>query len=155
MKWVIVSALSVSCSIALADPVWHCSRTSQTAELSVSIQPQEDSFSIASFNASTDTIGVSISDLIDIYSGISVRIGGLPLSACFMTGNQTVTTTALTSLGLQPTVIQALARKSAIVQSNLHAVATNKQMMSCIAQNFPAVGYLEEALTTDEVQPCF
>lgn len=155
MKWVIVSALSISCHLAQADPVWHCSRTSPTAEQSVSLQPQEDSFSIASFNSSSDTIGVSISDLIDIYSGVSVRIGGLPLSACFITGDQTITTTALTSLGLQPTVIQALARKSAIVQSNLHAVTTNQQMIACIAQNFPAVGYLEEALTTEEVQPCF
>lgn len=141
--------------MAIADPIWHCSRTTPDGEEVASLQLQENQFSIASFNASVNTIGVSISDLIDIYSGVSVRIGGLPLSACFMTGNETITTTALTSLGLQPTVIQALARKSSIIQSNLYAVSTNTQMIACIAQHFPAVGYLEEASSTDKVQPCF
>jgi hypothetical protein len=155
MKWAFISALTVSCNIAIADPIWHCSRTPANAEEVASLKSQEDQFSIASLNAAPDAIGVSISDLIDIYSGVSVRISGLALSACFMPGNESVTSAALTSLGLQPSVIQALARRSSIVQSNLYAVTTNTQMIACIAQHFPAVGYLETASSTDKVQPCF
>jgi hypothetical protein len=139
----------------MTDPIWHCSRLAAGAEQTGATQAQENQFSVASFSASTDTIGVSIGDLIDIYSGVAVSVGGLPLSACFISGNEEITTVALTSLGLKPSVIQALARKSSIVQSHLFAVTTNKQMLNCIAQNFPAVGYLEEVSTTDKVNPCF
>lgn len=155
MKRASFCVFAVICNIALADPIWHCSRTKQDGNETSALNSQENEFSIASFNASADTIGVSISDLIDIYSGISVRVGNLPLSACFIPGNQKTTTVALTSLGLQPSVIQALAQKSAIIQSNLHPVTNNSQMVACIAQNYPAVGYLQEATSTDKIQPCF
>lgn len=155
MKWSLLCSLAFSFT-ALADPVWHCSRNIQKAEdVSSSVQAQENEFSIASFNSSSDVIAVSISDLIDIYSGVPVRIGGLPLSACFIPNQQGLTSAALTSLGLQASAIQALARKSAIVQNNLYPLTTEKQMVSCIAQHFPAVGYLDEPTHSDEVQPCF
>lgn len=155
MKWTLLCTLAVSFT-AMADPVWHCSRNIEKGEdVSSSRQAKENEFSIASFNSSADVIGVSISDLIDIYSGSPVRIGGLPLSACFMPNQQGLTSAALTSLGLQASSIQALARKSAIVQNNLFFVATEKQMVNCIAQHFPAVGYLDEPTQTSEVQPCF
>jgi hypothetical protein len=154
-KWTLISVLCLNCHLANADPIWHCSRIGSGLEQVVTSQTQDNQFSIASFGASADTIGVSIGDLIDIYSGVAVSIGGLPLSACFISGNEEITTVALTSLGLKPAVIQALARKSSIVQSNLHAVATKRQMLNCIEQHFPAVGYLEEVSTTDKVNPCF
>ena len=155
MKWSLLCTLAFSCP-ALADPVWHCSRNAPIAERTSSAhQAQENEFSISSFNSSADVIGISISDLIDIYSGVPVRIGGLPLSACFMPSDQGLTSVALTSLGLHASTIQALARKSSIVQNNLHSVTTPKQMVTCIAQHFPAVGYLDEPTETAEVQPCF
>ena len=155
MRWFLIFTLTFSFT-AWADPVWHCSRNKQRAEDGSSSRHLQDSeFFIASFNSSVDVIGVSISDLIDIYSGVPVRIGGLPLSSCFMPSHQGLTSDALASLGLQTSAIQALARKSSIVQNNLHFVVTEQQMIGCIAQHFPAVGYLDEAIHTDEVQPCF
>jgi hypothetical protein len=154
-RWTLISALCLNCQLGIADPIWHCSRSVPGAEQATSTQDQGSQFSVASFGSSTDTIGVSIGDLIDIYSGVTVTIGGLPLSACFIPGNAEATTVALTSLGLKPSVIQALARKSSIVQTNLFAVTTNKQMLNCIAEHFPAVGYLDEVSTTDKVNPCF
>jgi hypothetical protein len=153
MKRSLLLTLLISCS-AIADPVWHCSRNAQSA-MEVSASAQEDQFSLASFSSTMDVIGVSISDLIDVYSGVPVRIGGLPLSACFMPGNENLTSAALTSLGLQPAAIQALARRSAIIQSNLHIVTSVAQMLSCIARHFPAVGYLDEPHETQDSQPCF
>ncbi len=142
------------CNPVWADPVWHCSRNS-SPEKNISLEAQQNLFSLAAINPSSDVIGVTLNDLLDVYSGIPVRIGGLPLSACFMPSQKGQTTVALTSLGLKPEAIQALARKSSIIQSPLRSVANEKQMLSCIAQNFPAVGYFEDSTETETVQPCF
>ena len=155
MKGPLLSMLIISYTTALADPVWHCSRQTSEVTQQSSLQNIQNQFSIASVNASSDVIGVAINDLIDVYSGVPVRISGVPLSACFMPNNAELTSTALTSLGLHPSTIQALARKSAIVQSHLYIVNTEKQMLGCITQHFPAVGYLDEPKSTNGVQPCF
>lgn len=154
-RWVIFSSLICAVS-TWSEPVWHCSKnTSESALSATAPQLQSNQFSIASFNASNDVIGVSLNDLIDIYSGIPVRVGGVPLSACFMPNNHALTIGALTSLGLEPSAIQALARKSSINQSNLFFVTNETQMLSCIGQHFPAVGYLNEPTNSDVAFPCF
>ena len=153
MKWPLLFSVLISCS-TVADPVWHCSRNTEVEKTAVP-HVRENQFSIASFGTSTEIIGVSISDLIDVYSGVTVRVGGLPLSACFMPNNEKLTSTALASLGLQASTIQALARKSTIIHSHLYLVTNDVQMLSCISQHFPAVGYLDEPHDTVSVQPCF
>jgi hypothetical protein len=144
----------VLCMPAWSDPVWHCSRNTADSTQTISAA-QESQFSIASLNASAEVIAVSINDLIDVYSGVPVRLGGAPLSACFMPSNQELTSSALTSLGLQTPTTQALARKSSIIQSHLFFVTNEKQMMACISKNYPAVGYLQEPANTNDVSPCF
>jgi hypothetical protein len=138
-----------------AQPVWHCSRNGQETAQNNAVVTKENDFSIATINASTNVIGVSINDLIDIYSGVPVRVSGIPLSACFSLSDRAMTAAALTSLGLQTTTIQALARKSSIIQSNLYPVENELQMAKCITQHFPAVGYLQTPTNTDDIQPCF
>lgn len=150
-----VLALLLNATTVYADPVWHCSRNSNDSSTSIATPAQEDQFSIASFNSSADVIGVSVRDLIDVYTGTAVRIGGLPLSACFFVGNDELTVSALTSLGLNLKTIESLARKSSIVQSNLYHVHTEAQMGACISKNFPAVGYLNVPTETDNFLPCF
>ena len=136
-----------------ADPIWHCSRTGQAD--SKNLADASEQFSLASMSSAPDVIGVSIRDLIDIYSGVPVRVGNLPLSACFMPGQDPLSLAALQSLGLPPPAIQALARKSSLVQSNLHLVTDEQQMHACISRHFPAVGYLSQPVDTDKVLPCF
>lgn len=153
MKWPLLFSVLISCS-TVADPVWHCSRNTEVEKTAIP-HVRENQFSIASFGTSTEIIGVSISDLIDVYSGVTVRVGGLPLSACFMPNNEKLTSTTLASLGLQASTIQALARKSTIIHSHLYLVTNDVQMLSCISQHFPAVGYLDEPHDTVSVQPCF
>jgi hypothetical protein len=140
---------------ALASPVWHCSRSAYNDPNFASTPAKDEQFSIASFNSSADVIGVSVRDLIDIYTGTPVRIGGLSLSACFLMGHEMLTTNALTSLGINLNSIQALARKNNIVNNNLYYVNNETQMVACIAQNFPAVGYLSKPNDTEKIQPCF
>lgn len=146
--------LVLACATSVwADPIWHCSRTGTTEPQNVADASEQ--FSLASMNSAQDVIGVSIRDLIDIYSGVPVRVGALPLSACFMPGQDALSLAALQSLGLQPSAIQALARKSSIVQSNLHLVTDEQQMRACISRHFPAVGYLSQPVDTDKILPCF
>lgn len=156
MKSILISLILMGqIATICAEPVWHCSRNESNSDAVASITSSADHFSIASVSASEEVINLSLNDLIDIYSGVPVRISGLTLSACFMLGNEELTSQALLSLGLQPSAIQALARKSAIIQSNLFPVTNETQMLSCIATHFPAVGYLQEAKMTQKVQPCF
>jgi hypothetical protein len=143
----------VGVSNCWAEPVWHCSRSadaSRTIEVA-----QADQFSIASLGSSEKVIGVSIRDLIDVFAGVPVKIGGETLSACFMSGNDSVTVTALTSLGLRASTIQSLARRSSIVQNHLFMVSDEINMQKCIAKHFPAVGYLSLPTETAHVMPCF
>ena len=39
---------------------------------------QENRFCIASFNGAADVIEVSVRNLIDVYTGVPVRVGGMP-----------------------------------------------------------------------------
>ena len=148
-----VLACLLATTSALATPVWHCSRNAnQTASDTTA---QADQFSIASFNSSADVIGVSVRDLIDVYSGTPVYVGRAMLSACFLVGNEPLTQEALLSLGIKPNAIEALSRKSAIVSSNLYYVRDESQMSACIAKNFPAVGYASKPIETPYLLPCF
>lgn len=137
-----------------ADVVWHCSRSSPQLQ-SENKYTQNNQFSIASLGSSDDVIGVSITDLIDVYSGVPVRIGGYALSACFSENDEALSSSALASLGLQTSVLQALSRKNSIIQSNLYFVTSEEQMQTCIGKHFPAVGYLDQSTETKNIKPCF
>ena len=148
-------ATVLTATTAYADPVWHCSRNSDNESVAINTPTLENQFSIASSNSSAEVIGVSVRDLIDIYTGMPVRLGGLPLSGCFLAGDESLTVNALTSLGIKRQTIEALARKNSIVQSNLYYVNSEAQMGTCIAKNFPAVGYLSVPTETNKLMPCF
>lgn len=150
---VVVTVLTAT--TVYADHVWHCSRTTTGMSATEQTPAPQDQFSIASVSSSADVIGVSVRDLMDVYSGTPVRIGGLPLSACFLMGNDSLTHEALTSLGVKLSTIEALARKNSIVQSNLYYVNDESKMDICIGKNFPAVGYMSKLIETDKVMPCF
>jgi hypothetical protein len=154
MKWRLLCTLLLSTSQTFAEPIWHCSRTA-LAEKDALFKDDKNQFSIASQSASEGVIGVSLNDLIDVYSGARISISGLPLSACFMTEEEQLTSEALSSLGHETAIIKALSKKSSIVQSNIHQVSNAKQMIACIEKNFPAVGYLDRPIETEAIQPCF
>lgn len=156
MRWTIGMCLALfALAPVWAEAVWHCSRSGQGVVSETELPNAAESFSIASLGNVNDTIGISIPDLIDVYSALDVRVGRLPLSACFYPSNDALTNSALKSLGLESNVISSLARKSAIVKSNLFRVSDEAQMMRCISKNYPAVGYLSAEQTTDRIAPCF
>ena len=137
-----------------SESIWHCSKIPSDEPLQSAVA-QQDQFSIASLGGNSEVIGVSIRDLIDAYSGTVVNLGGVPLSACFWAGEEKLTASALQSLGLQPSAAMSLTRKSAIIQNNIHIVTSQSQMLQCIADKYPAVGYLPSSKETNKVSPCF
>lgn len=138
-----------------ANAVWHCSRT-PVVDVATDNRPDPgDLFSLAEQGVADDVIRISVRDLIDVYSGASVRLSGVPLSACFMPVNDPVTGKTLRALGLSADVLSALARKSAIAKSHLYRVTDEEEMKACIARNQPAVGYLTQAQVTEKLAPCF
>lgn len=142
-------------SPAWADAVWHCSRNAQSDSQVQELSSIANQFAIASLNGSAEVIGISVRDLIDIYTGTPVRVSGLPMSACFSLDDDGLTGEALRSLGISQGVIQSLSRQSSIVQNNLFYVRDESEMLSCIAKHFPAVGYLTQPTESEQVQPCF
>ena len=129
--------------------IWHCSKMPQ-AEASQSAQ--EMSFSMASING---TIDVSLDDLLAAYSGYPIRISAKPLFACFLPGQEALSTSALQTLGLSSAAMQMLARRSAIVQRNLKLVTDEVEMQQCLEKNSPAFGYLSKPINNEKVAPCF
>lgn len=137
-----------------AEAVWHCSRAN-TALSQNKAPANEDNFGLASSGAQGQAIGISLLDLIDVYSNKVVQVSGRPLTACFLPGNSPLSLAALNALGLKAANMQLQARKSAIVQSKLQMVTDEPAMLACIAQNYPAVGYLSQSTETDQVLSCF
>lgn len=129
-----------------AQAIWHCSRT-PVAQAAAS----EAEFKLSSF----DAVGVTLEDLLNVYLGRDVKLGSYPLMACFMPGDDALSRDALQSLGLKSQVMQKLAAKSAIVQSHLHVVNDEEQMLECMERNFPAFGYFSKEVVNDKVVPCF
>lgn len=146
-------------SASQAQSIWHCSRQSDLGQSGLDAdqaeQSSDDTFQIASMGSNPEVIGITLRDLIDVYSGMPVRIGGKPLTACFNNDNSATSTDALSTLGLNANAMSALARKSAIVRSQLQWVSNDEDMMRCITRNFPAVGYFPEPKDTDGISPCF
>ncbi len=150
----LVFAGLVGAGPAAAQAVWHCSRAGQVAG-QITPEAPTDGFQLASSNNASEAIGLSLIDLIDVYSGKTVLLSGRPLSACFMTGDGGLSGQALSALGLNWSSMQQMARQSAIVQSHLQWVADEAGMQACIAKHYPAVGYLSQSLASDRVVPCF
>lgn len=154
-QWLCCWLLCVLVGTANAESVWHCSRMTET-DVAIDNRPDPgDVFNLAGNNGVDDVIRITLRDLIDVYSGVSVRLSGLPLSACFMPVNDTTTVKALRALGLSEDVFSALARKSAITKNNLYRVTDEVEMRACIARHQPAVGYLAQTQTTNQLAPCF
>jgi hypothetical protein len=152
-----LSLITPSLPVAAAETqeaVWHCSRSSNIAGRS-DLPSHADTFLLASSGMNMDAIGLSVMDLIDVYSGKSIHVNGKPVTACFMPGETPLSDRALKSLGLNASTMQQQARKSAIVQSHFQIVTDEREMVACISKRFPAVGYLSKVADHERVVPCF
>jgi hypothetical protein len=158
-KQIIGSALLILSITAQAQSVWHCSREPAlgrgASEQLQAATNKDDLFQISSMSTNVDTIGITLRDLMDVYAGMPVRIGGQALTACFNNDNTPANEEALTTLGLNTNAMSAMSRKSSIVRSQLVWVSNDADMMRCIVRNHPAVGYFNDVQKTGEFGPCF
>jgi hypothetical protein len=156
---IVACACLLSASPSQAQSVWHCSRQADLGQFEGAWHQAEkdtdDTFQIASMSTNVDVIGITLRDLMDVYAGVPVRIGGKPLTACFNNDNDPFSQDALSSLGLNANAMSALARKSTIVRNSLKWVSNKDDMLQCISSNFPAVGYFSTPQDTADVSPCF
>lgn len=130
--------------------IWHCSRNSAEPQ-NTAASKIEGEFVLSSM----DTIGVTLTDLVNVYSGKDVRIGNMPLIGCFMPGQDELSKDILKSLDLKPYVLQKLSVKSSIVQSQLVTVTDEEQMQICLDAHFPSFGYFSREVITEKFAPCF
>lgn len=147
-------SLSLAASPAVGEARWHCSRQSEAVGQQ---EATEDMgiFHLAAMGNRSQSIGITLTDLIEVYEGKPIWVNGRRLNACFMPGDSPLSVQALQSLGLNSATMQLLARRSAIVQSHLQPVTDEASMQACLAKHFPAVGYLSRDTETDRFVPCF
>lgn len=155
--WALVGALLCAGPALGTETVWHCSKHHSISlgpnPFETAAAPEDELFYLSSF--SSQVISISLTDLTDIYSGRQVSLGNLPLTGCFLATDSALNRSAFKSIGLLWTTLQQMSRRSAIAQSSLYLVQNEADMRTCIANNFPAVGYMSSVTEDDEVAPCF
>lgn len=141
-----------------SEPVWHCSRSTpgnqSSAQSSVESKSGSSSLRTLDFSESL-TIEILPIDLLKIYSGDKVQMGARTLSACYFERNHPLTISAMNMLDIDASSLTSISTADSIVRGNIFSVRTTNQMLSCIARNHPAVGFLDKVVETDQVSPCF
>lgn len=130
--------------------VWHCSRNLPEPPSAAALAA-EDEFKLSSL----DTIVVTLTDLLNVYIGKDVLIGGLPLVGCYMPGQEALSKDILHTLNLKSHVLQKLSAKNSIAQSQVVTVIDEEQMQACLESHFPAFGYLSSEIISEKIAPCF
>lgn len=136
------------------EAIWHCSRLPDKVSRGEAGE-EGDNFQLSSMGSNVRALGITLTDLIDVYESKPVLINGRRLHACFMPAEAPLSVKALGALGLNAANMQLQARKSAIVQSHLRLVTDEADMQACIARHYPAVGYLSRETHNEQVLPCF
>jgi hypothetical protein len=144
--------VGVADAITLSEPrgIWHCSRNLPSTP-SAYAMAEQDEFKLSSM----DTIGVTLTDLLNVYLGKDVSIGGLHLVGCYMPGQEALSKDILKSLDLKSHVLQKLSAKNAIAQGHVITVIDETQMQACLESHFPAFGYLSRETISEKFAPCF
>ena len=157
----LVATMLGTCLLAQAQThaVWHCSTQTALSDVaspvSMAQTAPEDTFQIASMSIDANVIGLTLRDIMDVYSGVPVRVSGRPLTACFINDQSNAGREMLEALGLNASTMSALSRKSAIVRSQLQWVSNEEGMLRCMVKHVPAVGYFRDQKDTDDIAPCF
>ncbi len=134
---------------ALADPVWHCTRSG------VQVADASNNFNLAALDTEHEVMRISLRDLYSAYQGTTVKASGMVVSACFVGGNHAMTQTAMKSIGAVPQVLEKLSSKNALTRSSIYMVQNEQDMLACMTKHKPAIGYLPESTHTETIGPCF
>lgn len=133
---------------AYAEPIWHCSRSPNTP-----VPAAKDNYLNKPNEQGNEVIRLTIRDLYEAYQDVPVYLGKSVLSACFMASNDENTQSALQAIGTDQKEVQDLAAQSH--SKHLIMVKDELEMLRCIAENHPAIGYVSGPVNTSTIGPCF
>jgi hypothetical protein len=85
---------------------------------------------------------ISRIDTISLYSGQPIYRDGRFITGCMLTADNLLSIEAFGQLGIRPEVSASLARSTGLVERKIKIVKNENDMISCIKDNNPAVGYL-------------
>jgi hypothetical protein len=158
--WVAGAAMAAHAQTAPKGDVmahWHCSKHPGQMEFDLATaspgQEADDLFDLTPTH--TGAVGLSLPDLMDAYSGRPVQMGSQQLTACFMVGQTPLNQSAQERVGMQWPALQQQQRRSSVRSSHVRMVQSEAEMLQCIANHYPAVGYLSQPTNTSSVGPCF
>jgi hypothetical protein len=131
-------------SMVQAEPVWHCSKSPTSVSSS-------DYLDKPSQIGKAAIIRLEIRDLYEVYQNIPVYLGNKELTACFMSSADIDSQAAFTAIGTSPEEVAMLSQEN----KHLVKVKDESEMIQCISQHHPAVGYLSGLAETKSVGACF
>jgi hypothetical protein len=121
----------------------------------VQVADAGDNFTLAALETEREVMRISLRDLFAAYQGTPVKISGMMVSACFVSGDDSDTQTALKSIGADPLVLAKLSHKSTLINHHVYMVQSSKDMLTCMTKHQPAIGYFPAVMHTEAVGPCF
>jgi hypothetical protein len=131
------------------DVVWTCSRSESVQTVFEKLRAYRiDPLSVKD----DDGIAITLSDLYAAYAGRTISMGPKVLKACSLPVADPLQKNALDMLGYRPEDLgQALKEPS----SQLVTIPSIHEMVKCIAENHPAIGFFPKVVENEFMSPCF
>ncbi len=94
-------------------------------------------------------------DLQQAYTGQPVLLGNTWLLAVMLPADHPTSKDAFAQIGVSPEAAQRLAEGTSLVDRGIRVVRTPEQMLTRIANNPPAIGYVGFFPGGEKLEPCF
>lgn len=131
------------------DVIWTCSR----AESDQTVFDAARAYRIENLSQKDDYgIAITLMDLYGAYAGQPIQMGKKELNVCSLPVSDPLQKNALDMLGYQPEELRKALDKPG---SRLVTVPTIHEMVKCITENHPAVGFFAEVVENESMSPCF
>lgn len=136
-------------SVWAEDVVWTCSR----AESDQAVFDAARAYRIDNLSQKDDYgISITLLDLYGAYAGQPIQMGKKVLNVCSLPPLDPLQKNALDMLGYQP---EDLRKALKTPGSRLVVIPTVHEMVKCIAENHPAVGFFADVVENESMSPCF
>jgi hypothetical protein len=131
------------------DVVWTCSRAESEQPVFKAVKAYRiDNLSIKDDNG----IAITLSDLYGAYAGEPIQMGQHVLKVCSLPAVDPLQKKALDVLGYRP---EDLRKALQSPRSGLVSIPSIHEMLKCIAENHPAIGFFPDVVENESMTPCF
>ena len=98
--------------------------------------------------------GMSVEDVVEIFSNGTKNIGYANILICMFPEESEVTQQLYNMLGIKATVTQSFTSKSAVIDRRVKIVNSYSDMISCVSNAYPSVGYVDSLAAANKVLSC-